>query len=278
MKRFVVLFILATTVLVFCGGKKPHTTIRSLGDLGHPPDYEHTILPFHKYIPEFDLYSKSLPASFDWWKQGKVTPAKSQGACGSCWAFASVGAMESKILIAGGPAYDLSEQQQVSCNKEMWGCNGGNMTALRFWYNEKPFKETCAPYEASDNVPCDKFSHCPGVDYNTTGYYTVTMDKYHIKTSIQSDGPGYFRFDVYEDFDDFWDNGTPGQVYCQRTGERKGGHAVLIIGWDDAKSAWKCKNSWGKNAGPNGDGTFWIAYSGHKESLRFGMANVRLTR
>ena len=56
----------------------------------------------------------------------------------------------------------------------------------------------------------------------------------------------------------------------------EGGHAVLLIGWDDWKQAFLCKNSWG-NGGPNGDGTFWIAYSGHANNLGFGMANFSVT-
>ena len=33
---------------------------------------------------------------------------------------------------------------------------------------------------------------------------------------------------------------------------------VLIIGWDNAKNAWLCKNSWGAVGGPESDGTFWM--------------------
>ena len=50
---------------------------------------------------------------------------------------------------------------------------------------------------------------------------------------------------------------------------------MLLIGWDDAKGAFLCKNSWGPG-GPNGDGTFWIAYAGHAYDLGFGMANFSL--
>jgi hypothetical protein len=52
---------------------------------------------------------------------------------------------------------------------------------------------------------------------------------------------------------------------------------VLLIGWDDSKGAYLCKNSWGRNDGPNGDGTFWIAYSGHAHSLGFQMSNFAVT-
>jgi hypothetical protein len=52
---------------------------------------------------------------------------------------------------------------------------------------------------------------------------------------------------------------------------------VLLIGWDDAKGAYLCKNSWGTDGGPNSDGTFWIAYEGHATDLGFGMSNFSLT-
>ena len=67
----------------------------------------------------------SLPATFDWKAEGKVTAVRDQGSCGSCWAFGTVGAMESAILIQSGQAVDLSEQFLVSCNASGWSCNGG---------------------------------------------------------------------------------------------------------------------------------------------------------
>src|SRR4029077_12954260 len=42
--------------------------------------------------------------SFDWRSQGKVTPVRDQQLCGSCWAFAAVGAYEGSYLLRNNDA------------------------------------------------------------------------------------------------------------------------------------------------------------------------------
>ena len=96
----------------------------SLGDLGLPNDYDQTLLLFRETQDDFASFVDQLPGEFNWKTQGKVTKAKDQQSCGSCWAFASIGAFESKLLIKSKPTYDLSEQQQISCNTSMYGCAG----------------------------------------------------------------------------------------------------------------------------------------------------------
>lgn len=234
----------------------------------------------------------SLPAQFDWMSLGKVTPAKDQdrhNACKSCWTFAAVGAIESKLLMMNEPAYDLSELQPMSCYSATIGneshCNGATMVALHFWDNVGPKEEACTGGVHSSTT-CEDLDRCPSLPFRTAGYYEVNAKLVDaIKTSLFDDGPSYFHFDVMSDFDTYWDTGKREQVYVQQSGSGAGGHAVLIVGWDDAKvgpngakGAWHCKNSWGATTGPNGDGTFWIAYSKHAQDLHFQMANVKLVK
>jgi C1A family cysteine protease len=269
------------------------------GDMGMPDDYEATMISMTDTFPDTGSYEDfiaELPQIFDWRDKGivtrakderPVTPADNQGYCGSCWAFAAVGAMESKILMAGGPEYDISEQQQVSCNTEQYGCCGGFLNASLFWKDRGPMQESCTDYgdyrtsscnclRHCSNVPCSSLDTCPQLFYLTDKYYSVNADdKNDVKISLRQDGPAPFRFLVYKDFFDFWNSGSSGEIYKQSDDRLSGGHAVLLIGWDDAKQAWLCKNSWGER-GPNGDGTFWLAYSGHANNLRFGMTNFTI--
>jgi len=57
--------------------------------------------------------SPPLPSSIDW--RHKVTPIKSQGHCGACWAFATVATVESAYLIKHNLLLNLSEQELVDC-------------------------------------------------------------------------------------------------------------------------------------------------------------------
>lgn len=131
------------------------------GDMGIPADYEATMISMSAAFP--DMVAQ-LPGSFDWRDKGVVTrakderhpvsPADDQGRCGSCWAFAAVGALESKILMAGGSEYDLSEQQQVSCNTEHYGCCGGYLNAALFWRDKGPLQESCTDYGDYGTTSC----------------------------------------------------------------------------------------------------------------------------
>jgi C1A family cysteine protease len=82
-------------------------------------------------MPEKFLFQQ-LPSSWDWRAQGKVTSVKDQGPCGSCYAFAAVGNVESKMLMDGAGSHDFSENNAKECNRdELAGtgagsCDGGN--------------------------------------------------------------------------------------------------------------------------------------------------------
>jgi hypothetical protein len=243
-----------------------------LGDFALPDDF------YAKHLKHSALdMAGELPASYDARNEGIVTSAKNQGSCGSCWAFASVGAFESHLLKAYGVGpEDLSEQQQVSCNTAMLGCSGGSATAIRYWESKGPENESYFPYTASDATECLEEQNAQ-LSYQVTDWHTVPATVSDFKNSLYTYGPSYFRFDVHSDFYTYWNNGSPGQVYVNQTASYQGGHAILLIGWDDSKGAYLCKNSWGENSGPNNDGTFWMAYSGHANDLRFGMANFSLT-
>jgi C1A family cysteine protease len=56
-----------------------------------------------------------VPDFWDWRSEGGVSPVKDQGACGSCWTFSTVGALEAHSLIKYGKFDSLSEQQLVDC-------------------------------------------------------------------------------------------------------------------------------------------------------------------
>lgn len=52
-------------------------------------------------------------------------PVKDQSSCGSCWAFASMGAVESNYNLKFNQNITLSEQYLVDCDEKDGGCNGG---------------------------------------------------------------------------------------------------------------------------------------------------------
>jgi C1A family cysteine protease len=94
-----------------------------------------------------------------------------------------------------------------------------------------------------------------------------TMDIKEIKTYLAAGSPVIIGAMVTADFID--KGYTEGADYMwKENGESIGGHAMLVVGYDDAKNAFKIINSWGKNWGDGGYG--WIDYKLFPEVVMYG--------
>jgi hypothetical protein len=189
----------------------------------------------------------AFPSSFDWRAEGGVTPVKSQGNCGSCWAFAATAALESQILIYSGLEEDLSEQAVISCNTEGDDCSGGWMeTAYDLFIADGAVREACMPYHEVDTDPCIQPS-CE-IASSLDSYYYVYESVDAIKTAILN-GPVACAVAVCGGFSAY----TGG---CYEEDCTEINHGVLLVGWDDnmcsGEGAWIMKNSWGPDWGEAG--------------------------
>ncbi|MGO9314575.1 MAG: C1 family peptidase [Syntrophobacteraceae bacterium] len=198
-----------------------------------------------------------LPAAFDWLSNG-VTPIKNQGGCGSCWAFSTVGALESKILIQGGGIVDLSEQYLVSCNLSGWSCGGGWFA--HDYHMDWPGQDNNGPgavltaedhYTGTDAACKTTYDH----PYSLTGWNYIDSDTPvpstdAIKQAIYTYGPVSVAVCVGPYFEAY-----SGGIF--NTDESSAGinHAVVLVGWNDnggTDGYWILRNSWGTSWGESG--------------------------
>jgi papain like protease len=216
-----------------------------------------------------------LPDYVNWGKDGLnfVSPVKDQGSCGSCWAFAAVGALESTIAISEnspGAFYDLSEQILISCCTANNGCEGGSsIVSANFLFTDGTYFEDCFSYQATD-LPCEQA--CPewrSVSFKIYDYQRATWSLEALKEAICYHGPIQSSMDVYDDFYSYSSG-----VYEYTTGKYLGGHAIVLIGYQDKPNGeygggyFICKNSWGTGWGEGG--FFKVGYSQVSQDMRFG--------
>jgi hypothetical protein len=198
----------------------------------------------------------SIPyRSFDWTALGIGRRVYDQGQWGTCWAHAGVAALESSVEILSDTFPYLAVQPILDATQDNQGGyvqlvfnelrNTGTGLLLNFPYNPGKLgarPKIALPYRARQ------------WGYVTTPIGVATTAQ--LKSALLAAGPLYTT--IYAGAPSFMNN--KGTVMADKGPFPPIDHAVLLVGWDDTKKAWKIKNSWGTSWGAGGFG--WVAY-GH---------------
>uniref|UniRef100_A0ACD5UWW2 Uncharacterized protein n=1 Tax=Avena sativa TaxID=4498 RepID=A0ACD5UWW2_AVESA len=178
-----------------------------------------------------------------------VTPAKAQGACDCCWAFAAVATVESLNKIKGGELLDLSEQELVDCNLAgQNGCKSGHIEVALRWFQSKGGAVTEATYPYGERQ-----GQCKTTDSASRVAPIVDVElvkgELWLKVAVL-DRPVAVAIDA---------QGAVLQNY--KSGIYKGpcttmqNHAVVLVRYgvsDNGDKYWILKNSWGEGWGQKG--------------------------
>jgi len=211
--------------------------------------------------------NSGVPTSFDWRDKGMVTRVKDQGQCGSCWAFSTIGNMESLWAIKGNKIQEFSEQLVVDCshgcsneppygNVCNQGCGGG------WQWNAYIDIEAWGGVETEDEYPytaqtqnCNlnkKLVMAPIRNYTCLSAKDGGASEADMAAYLVQNGPLAVALDAtpLQDYSSGVLN--PGPDGCMTT---QLDHAVLIVGYGvDSSSTpfWIVKNSWGQDWGESG--------------------------
>ncbi len=214
-----------------------------------------------------------LPVTFDLRDvSGKLPVVRDQGSCGSCWAFATYGTLES--YFCPGEILDLSEQNLIDHSGFSYGpCDGGNiymsLAYLARWAG--PVAEADDPYVHLSAYPGSMASSVRKHVQDAAFFpkRSSSLDNDLIKSSVANDA-GVVYVSMYwansgynATHSSYYNNGVTSEPFG-------GGHAVCIVGWDDnypasnfnvappGNGAFIVRNSWGPSWGEAG--YFYVSY------------------
>ena len=208
-----------------------------------------------------------LPVSYDYRQEGRAPQVKNQGSLGTCWAFASMMALESSLLPE--QQADFSEDHMSLQNSFHLDQNAGgdytmSMAYLLAWQGPVPEEEDVygdgySPPDLKPVCHVQEIQVLPEKDYEAVkkAVYLTGGVQSSLYTSM-ADGENDRRYYNKET-----------GAYCY-TGDEKPNHDVVIIGWDDTyprenfnempegDGAFICANSWGGDFG--NEGYFYVSY------------------
>ncbi|MEO1028560.1 MAG: C1 family peptidase [Pseudomonadota bacterium] len=213
-------------------------------------------------VPQLNqLEEVTLPRMVD--LRANCSPVEDQGQIGSSVANAIVSAMEYHQIRDGSPMRDLSRlfvyynarklgdrlgQSGTSIGHAMASIMGWGVCTSAMWpyqselVDQRP-SEDC--YQAADNMKGIKVAQ-------------VSWDD-GCKQALANRMPVVFGMRVSRE--DFARAGATGEMRAPENGvwnPAMGGHAMLMVGYDDDKNAWLARNSWGPGWGHGG--YVWIEY------------------
>ncbi|XP_054154742.1 uncharacterized protein LOC128953285 [Oppia nitens] len=191
--------------------------------------------------------SVSVPDSHDWRSSGKVGHIKNQGQCGSCWAFASVAIIESRLAIKKGSLRTLSEQEIIDCTSGYDCQHGGNIQMATQTLNRLGGIEGDNDYpyiSGSGGKGSCHYQAARRVAHVGTSLHSVSGEA-AMQQSVYQNGPLYVHVYANADFQHYRSG-----IFSSGSCNAQINHAVTVVGY--GPGYWIIKNSWATSWGEQG--------------------------
>lgn len=242
---------------------------------------DETALEYHSGLQS----ASNLPSSYSSVDRGYITPVKNQNRSNSCWAYATVGALEADVV--KNFEENTIENTSFSNNHLTWFTYTPPKDTGDRYYGES-YGLNFPPYGIGGN-----WTRAAATLANFRGIATTDLDNevstfdeslrystnsgYVLKDAVALSSPNEIKnwiiehgscFISYYHDSDFLDSQKGSYYY---NGEEVSNHAIMVVGWDDSydksnfinkpasTGAWLCKNSYGTGFTSIG-GYMWISY------------------
>ncbi|MCI8465631.1 MAG: peptidase C1 [Lachnospiraceae bacterium] len=223
-----------------------------------------------------------LPEQFDYREHGRCPEVGSQGDLGTCWAFATMMALESSLLPE--EVWDFSEdhislKNSFGMDQDMGGDYTMSMAYLLAW--QGPVREEDDPY--GDGVSPEglkPMKHVQEIQIPKSRDYDAIKRAVYFHGGVQTSL--YMAMEDEESQAEFYREETFAYYY---NGNEPSNHDIVIVGWDDhyprenfgrhmpkEDGAFLCVNSWGAEFGEQG--LFYVSY----EDKNIGTHNLVYTK
>jgi len=222
-----------------------------------------------------------LPDAYDMRDHDRLTPVRDQGDFGTCWAFASLGALESITLPEEENIYSV-DHMSLNNGYSLDISDGGEHTmSIAYMASWR------GPVYEKDDIYGDGVTNnsLKAVKHLEEAIIMNSRDDNKVKSAIYKYGGVetsiYMEMDYGSTTSEFYNEETHSYFY---DGKASPNHDIVIVGWNDhypkenfAKKpkndgAYICKNSWGDDFGE--DGYIYISY----EDVRIAEQAIVYTR
>ena len=205
-----------------------------------------------------DMANIKLPSAYDYRKTGRAPQIGNQGSLGTCWAFASLTALESSLL--PGKSMTFAVDHMSMHNSFLLGQDEGgeytmSMAYLLAWQgpvleSQDPYGDGVSPDGLAPSVHVQEIQVLPSKDYE------AIKRAVYLRGGVQSSL--YTSMRDYQSQSVYYNRETNSYCYI---GNEKPNHDSVIVGWDDNYSrenfnldlagdgAFICTNSWGEDFG-----------------------------
>ena len=225
----------------------------------HPDNLKHRKHHLHEHHHRHHHHTAGLPESED--LRYKMPPVYHQGNIGSCTANALIAALQydhpdmmgSRLFV-----YYNERRLEGHIPDDVGATLADGVRALTT-YGICPEHEW--PYEENRYAqPPSQTCYEMGKSHHVVEAHNVHQNLDEMRTCLASGHPFVVGIMIYESFEsaEVARTGMVPMPPASPTDKEIGGHAVLCVGYDDAKEKWIMRNSWGANWGDKG--YFYLDY------------------